>query len=604
MRTYIILIFYQRNNMYFAKINASYTGFTNQIFYLITSIIIAYTKGHKVIVVDGFLNDISKTTYTPISQILNISEVNTFLKKTYDIIIIDKHDIKFELTNVKYGTKTNNIDLTASIIEKFCKDNTLYINKNTKFNDIQGDPCFGILKRLFLTYKINEYIIEEIYDEHLLEDINIDFLNSHYIFTPGWINTHNISVFERILGNIHYTNDFLDKSSLILKDIKINNRINVLHLRLEDDAIKHWSNMNGMSEHNYKEYIENKYIGLIKKYISKTDENIILSNSLSNRVIDFLKDNNYVFKFSHKFFEDREKNAIVDLLISKYCNNIFIGNFNVINLNGSTFSYYIGKLIKNNRQVYIDLDHIYNDESVIDTSVAIKQTKKNYIYIHVCCINNWKEVFINLILDIKKSGLYHKIHEIRCNVLTESNDNLSFFNDEKIKIIGTSSNLDSFETTTLNLLHYHSFLEDFNVLYLHTKGIKHDKTEISNNIKDWVKYLSYFNIYKHDICINQLNFFDAVGVNLVTNPTPGGEHFLHYSGNFWWSHSQYIKKLGTLVYTHYNAPEVWLTETKIGNYLSLWNSNTNHYYTRYTEDAYADKNIDIEKAYKFFSSTQ
>jgi hypothetical protein len=590
--------------MYFAKINASYTGFTNQIFYLITSIIIAYTKGHKVIVVDGFLNDISKTTYTPISQILNISEVNTFLKKTYDIIIVDKHDIKFELTNVKYGTKTNNIDLTASIIEKFYKDNKLYINKSTIFNDIQGDPCFGTLKNLFLTYKINEYIIEETHDERLLEDINIDFLNSHYIFTPGWINTHNTSMFEIILANIHYINDFLDKSSLILKDININNKVNVLHLRLEDDAIKHWSNMNGMSEHHYKEYIENKYIELIKKYISKTDQNIILSNSLSNRVINFLKDNNYVFKFSHKFFEDREKNAIVDLLISKYCNNIFIGNFNVANLNGSTFSYYIGKLIKNKRQVYIDLDHIYNDESVIDTYISIKQPKKNYIYIHVCCMNNWKEVFNDLIRDIKKSGLYNKIHEIRCNVLTESKDNLSFFNDEKIKIIGTSSNLDSFETTTLNLLHYHSFLEDFNVLYLHTKGIKHDKTEISNNIKDWVKYLSYFNIYKHDICINQLNFFDAVGVNLVTNPTPGGEHFLHYSGNFWWSHSQYIKKLGTLVYTHYNSPEVWLTETKIGNYLSLWNSNTNHYYTRYTEDAYVNKNIDIEKAYKFFSSIQ
>ena len=265
MRFYIILIFYQRNNMYFAKINASYTGFTNQIFYLITSIIIAYTKGHKVIVVDGFLNDISKTTYTPISQILNISEVNTFLKKTYDIIIIDKNDIKFELTNVKYGTKTNNIDLTASIIEKFYKDNKLYISKSTIFNDIQGDPCFGTLKNLFLTYKINEYIIEETHDEHLLQDINIDFLNSHYIFTPGWINTHNISMFEIILANIHYTNDFLDKSSLILKDININNKVNVLHLRLEDDAIKHWSNMNCMSEYHYKEYIENKYIELIKK---------------------------------------------------------------------------------------------------------------------------------------------------------------------------------------------------------------------------------------------------------------------------------------------------------------------------------------------------
>ena len=117
------------NNMiYYSKINSIGSGFTNQIFSLITSIIIACKNGNKVVAVDSFLNDISKTNYTPISQIFNIKEMNIFLKKTYGIIIVDKYDINFELSNVKYGTKTNNIDLTASIIEKFYKDNTLYIN--------------------------------------------------------------------------------------------------------------------------------------------------------------------------------------------------------------------------------------------------------------------------------------------------------------------------------------------------------------------------------------------------------------------------------------------------------------------------------------------
>jgi beta-1,4-mannosyl-glycoprotein beta-1,4-N-acetylglucosaminyltransferase len=227
--------------------------------------------------------------------------------------------------------------------------------------------------------------------------------------------------------------------------------------------------------------------------------------------------------------------------------------------------------------------------------IHIPSNKKTYIYIHVCCINNWKQVFNTLILDIQKCGLYNKIHEIRCNVLTENRDNLSFFNDDKIKIIGTSSNLNSYETSTLKLLYEHALLEDFNVLYLHTKGIRHNNTNI--NVTDWVKYLSYFNIYKHDVCINQLSNFDAVGVNLQNEP-----HF-HYSGNFWWSKSKYIKKLSLPIHTEYNSPEFWLTKTKIGNYLSLWNSNINHYYDRYTEDNYANKNIDIEKAYKVISYT-
>jgi hypothetical protein len=84
-------------------------------------------------------------------------------------------------------------------------------------------------------------------------------------------------------------------------------------------------------------------------------------------VIDFLIENNYNYKSSEKTFEYRDNNAIIDLLISKNCNNIFIGNFNLKNLNGSTFSYYIAKLLKNNiKKICVDLDHIYEDEHIYE----------------------------------------------------------------------------------------------------------------------------------------------------------------------------------------------------------------------------------------------
>jgi hypothetical protein len=207
-----------------------------------------------------------------------------------------------------------------------------------------------------------------------------------------------------------------------------------------------------------------------------------------------------------------------------------------------------------------------------------------YIYIHVCCINNWKSIFLKLYSNIKNSGLIDIIKGIKCNVLSRNNDDVLFFKDlDKVEVIGLYNDLNLYETPTINLLQQHALQEDFYVLYLHTKGVKFNDT--SENVTDWVKYLSYFNIQKHDMCIKSLVEYDTVGVNLYNGPN----HPTHYSGNFWWSKSEYIRKLDKCIYTNYNSPEFWLTEGHLGNYLSLWNSNVNHYHERYQEENYINK---------------
>ena len=111
--------------------------------------------------------------------------------------------------------------------------------------------------------------------------------------------------------------------------------------------------------------LESKYIELIQKYMNKDDGILILSNSSVNGVFDFLIRNNYQVLLSDKYFEDREKNAIVDLLVSKNCNNIFLGCINNRIWNGSSFSYYISKILdKNVIKVGIDIDFINNPECV------------------------------------------------------------------------------------------------------------------------------------------------------------------------------------------------------------------------------------------------
>ena len=65
-------------------------------------------------------------------------------------------------------------------------------------------------------------------------------------------------------------------------------------------------------------------------------------------------------------------------------------------------------------------------------------------------------------------------------------------------------------------------------------------THIKNCVNDWRKYMEYFIIENYESCLVILDKYDACGVNLCSNPTK------HFSGNFWWSTSEYIKKLTDL----------------------------------------------------------
>jgi hypothetical protein len=225
-------------------------------------------------------------------------------------------------------------------------------------------------------------------------------------------------------------------------------------------------------------------------------------------------------------------------------------------------------------------------ETLIDSPLPPREPVpfESYVYVHVCCLHHWQDIFANLIHKIKDSGLYEIVKEIRCGVVGDSAD-ASVFDDPKIAIVGHSHDVTLYETSTLNLLHEHAQREEFYVLYVHTKGVSHGpESTCFANVRDWVEYLCHFNIYRHQTCRALLQTYDAVGVNLL-----GGEHVhdaLHYSGNFWWSRASYIRTLKPCEHINHNAPEFWLTETRAGSYLSLWQSGVNHYNEPYPPSRY------------------
>jgi len=360
------------NKIKHSKIAGSGFGLTNQIFCLITDIIKAYNEKKNIVVVDKFSNDFSKNNYTCISEILDIDKTNIYLKNKYNIILVDKFKFKFIINSVQYGYENNSVDLTDFITSNCFKNNCLSIKKDINLNNIKGDPFFDHFKYLYINYSINNYSFNEKLQEKfntLENDFVIDLSlnnnnNDNTNVCLSWINSINQNIFEDLLKNIHYHNCFINFTNEYIKyNINLNDKVNVLHLRLEDDAITHWSKMNNMSTIDYKNYIENKYIEIIKKYVKIDEQNILLTSSSSNSVINFLKNNNYNYKLTNKFFDDREKNAIIDLLLSQVCNNIFIGNFNLKKLNGSTFTYYISQKINNDiKKIMIDLDRITDPE--------------------------------------------------------------------------------------------------------------------------------------------------------------------------------------------------------------------------------------------------
>jgi hypothetical protein len=351
------------NTIYYLKIGQSGSGLTNQLFTFITSILIHSSNNPRAIIIDNFQDDFqSATIRSPISSIFDMQQMNIFLKNNFNILIFDKNEVEFKIESITYGVNENIFDITEEIVIRYYKENTLCIPKNIIFNSIKGDPKSNVKKQLLIKYSINGEMFNETFPENPLNNIVFNLQKAQYINKFLWINALNRTNFDYILKNICFNSKFMK----IIPDFK-EDKINVVHLRIEGDAVNHWSKQNKMSPAFFQTYIEDKYIDLIKNHVLKTDANIILTYSENNRVIDYLKTNNYKYYISEKKTEvGREVNAISDLLISEKCNNIFIGGFNIEKLNGSTFSYCIIQKMKQHvKKILIDLDLIQNKEYIL-----------------------------------------------------------------------------------------------------------------------------------------------------------------------------------------------------------------------------------------------
>lgn len=355
------------------------TGLTNQMFFIVTAILRAHKEKIPLVIFERFRLHPCTENFCPLKEVIDLNLLNEIASK-YGVCLLDKYGTTLSLVSVKYGTNDMKINITEEISKEYLQNNKLFIPKTVYLNNIKGDPVPGQAKKIFVTYKINDFIFTETFQEHLRPDISIDL--TFFEQFNGWssvdINTYDHVLFDEILNSIRFTNFYnnisdyplmIDKNDkYIVGDFNDDKKdINVIHVRLENDWTHNLSKNNNMTEKEFIDFAENVYINLIKIHFSKNSKIIVLTYDRNNNVIKFLKENGYDFYTTKKdIFSNREPHAIIDLLVGEKCSGCFIGNWNYNNNTGSTFSYTLHKRINPNvKRVLIDVQNIKNSDITV-----------------------------------------------------------------------------------------------------------------------------------------------------------------------------------------------------------------------------------------------
>lgn len=163
-----------------------------------------------------------------------------------------------------------------------------------------------------------------------------------------------------------------------------------------------------------------------------------------------------------------------------------------------------------------------------------------YGFWHIGRVGDWKLIIEQQLPRLKKSGLYEASTQIIVGYiggaghLGELPDEIK--NDPKFYIF-TTRDREDFEFPTLERARFMALYKEtpFYMYYIHTKGASSGAEVNDNAARTWRLYMEYFNIDRWQDCVDKLEQGEELA---------GCEwHGNHFSGNFWWASSEYIKQL-------------------------------------------------------------
>ena len=255
----------------------------------------------------------------------------------------------------------------------------------------------------------------------------------------------------------------------------------------------------------------------------------------------------------------------------------------------------------------------YHYEHLNLNNINYEKKNKILIFIHCCALENGLTILSEQLEEIIKNKLYDECEKIIIHILGQSNYDLIDIYKEKNKIefIYSNLNVDYYEMNTINCIkkYFENIDDNYNVLYIHTKGV--NKSGNQEVIQSWRNMMEYNLINQFKFCNYLLNneIVNTIGNNIINTFLDEKDkivllnknHCFHYSGNFWWASSHYIKKLDFIniesekenrYKQRYQAENWILSKKEIKKTGILYQNNTNlHPYHRFIFYDYRNKNI-------------
>lgn len=203
-------------------------------------------------------------------------------------------------------------------------------------------------------------------------------------------------------------------------------------------------------------------------------------------------------------------------------------------------------------------------------NIQIKNnTKPIFGFHHICLLNNGADIFKEQLETIVSSGLYNATTQIFCSIVGAGSD--VFELPDKYNVVYQSEDMSSGERKILEYMYVSSNIHIGSYYYIHTKGVSRFNHPFYQNIKDWRLLMEHFLIVHWKNRHNELLNCDVVGINYMTYPLP------HFSGNFWWTKSDYISRSPvTFNYKDYLEPEMYICSSRPVKILCVYNTNLGH----------------------------